>query len=275
MKPLALTLFCTLFLLLTPRAQAAHTDTLAVYSPGMDKHISVLVIRPDRAAEAPRCPVLYLLHGHGGNFKSWSIIQPSLPQTADREGLIIVCPDGADSWYWDSPVIKSSRYETFVAKELVHHIDSLYPTCPDRSHRAIAGLSMGGHGALWLAIRHKDVFGACGSMSGGLDIRPFPDSWNMKKYLGERSRHPEVWDEHTVINQLGKIENGDLAIIIDCGLGDFFLEVNKAVHQALLARKIDHDFILRPGQHNVSYWNNAIDYQILFFLKFFRRTPVS
>ena len=119
------------------------------------------------------------------------------------------------------------------------------------------------------AIRHQDVFGAVGSTSGGLDIRPFPDNWNMKAYIGNRDENLEVWNNHTVINQLDRLKNGSLAIIIDCGVGDFFLAVNKAVHERLLSQKIDHDFILRPGGHNHEYWNNSIGYQIKFFKKFF------
>ena len=79
------------------------------------------------------------------------------------------------------------------------------------------------------------------------------------------------WDAHTVVNQLDKIVNGDLALIIDCGEADFFLEVNKDLHNRLLARKIDHDFITRPGGHTGTYWNNSIDYHVLFFDKFFKK----
>ena len=134
------------------------------------------------------------------------------------------------------------------------------------------GLSMGGHGGMWLSIRHQDIFGGGGSMSGGLDIRPFPDSWNMKARLGEYASNKEVWDNHTVINQLDRLKDGSLAIIIDCGADDFFLQVNKAAHEALLKRGIGHDFIIRPGAHNPRYWNNAIDYQVLFFKKFFNKS---
>ena len=99
---------------------------------------------------------------------------------ADTYGVIIVMPDGGfDSWYYDSPVEPTYRYETFVARELVEYIDSHYRTKAEPSARAIAGLSMGGHGALYLAIRHQNVFGAAGSLSGGVDIRPFPDNWNI------------------------------------------------------------------------------------------------
>ena len=132
-------------------------------------------------------------------------IKPDLPQIADREGIIFVCPDGKNSWYWDSPRNKDYRYESFVAKELVEYIDKNFATKADRSGRVITGLSMGGHGGMWLSIRHQDIFGGGGSMSGGLDIRPFPDSWNMKARLGEYASNKEVWDNHTVINQ---IDNG-------------------------------------------------------------------
>ena len=125
------------------------------------------------------------------------------------------------------------------------YIDEHYKTIADRKGRAITGLSMGGHGAMWNAIRHKDMFGASGSTSGGMDIRPFPKNWDMAKQLGEYESNKEVWDNHTVINQIDKIENGDLAIIVDCGEDDFFLNVNKDLHNRLLERKIDHDFITR------------------------------
>jgi hypothetical protein len=125
--------------------------------------------------------------------------------------------------------------------------------------------------ALWNAIRHSDIFGAAGSMSGGVDIRPFPDNWEMKKQLGELAANEAVWDSHTVINQVDKLKNGDLALIVDCGESDFFLDVNRNLHKRLLECKIDHDFITRPGGHTGTYWNNSIDYHILFFCKFFSR----
>ena len=99
----------------------------------------------------------------------------------------------------------------------------------------------------------------------------FPQNWEMNKQLGEFAANKASWDAHTVVNQLDKIVNGDLALIIDCGEADFFLEVNKDLHNRLLARKIDHDFITRPGGHTGTYWNNSIDYHVLFFDKFFKK----
>lgn len=252
--------------------QAARVDTINVQSPSMKKGVQVVYIIPDKAVEQDpqACPVIYLLHGYGGNAKSWLQLKPELTEIADEKEIIFACPDGKNSWYWDSPKNPDYCYETFVSSELVNYTDSHYATVRDRKGRAITGLSMGGHGALWNAFRHKDVFGAAGSTSGGVDIRPFPDNWQMKEQLGEFASNKAVWEAHTVINQIDKIENGDLAIIIDCGEKDFFLDVNKEFHKQLLASGIDHDFITRPGMHNGNYWNNSIDYQILFFNKYFK-----
>lgn len=262
-------LICLGLLLTVLTAQAARIDTLAVESPRMKKNIEVLVILPNRCSDNTPCPTLYLLHGYGGDARNWLRIKPDLPRMADRDGIIIVCPDGENSWYWDSPLQPQSQFETFVSNELVNYIDSHYATVKNRNGRAITGFSMGGHGGLWLSIRHKDVFGAGGSTSGGVDIRPFPNNWEMKKQLGEEKSNQQRWDEHTVMTQLDKIKPGDLALIIDCGTGDFFLKVNQKLHQELSDRKIPHDFIIRPGVHDGEYWNNSIDYQWLFFKKFF------
>lgn len=252
-------------------ASAAVTDTVSVYSDSMKKNIRVVTVVPDKANKSNRCPVVYLLHGYSGNHKTWINIKPNLAQIADREGIIFVCPDGWVSWYWDSPTDKNVRYETFISSELVNYTDKNLPSIADRKARAITGLSMGGHGALWNAIRHKEVFGAAGSTSGGVDIRPFPKSWQMAEQLGELHDNPQVWDAHTVINQLDGLNNGDLALIIDCGYGDFFMDVNNNLHEKLLSRKIDHDYLTRPGAHNNTYWNNSIDYHILFFSKHFNK----
>ena len=266
-------LLITLFLGWAALSFAAKVDTLLIKSPSMNKDVKVVVVTPDVALgkKARACPVLYLLHGYGGNAKTWIGIKPNLPQIADEKGMIFVCPDGKNSWYWDSPLNPSYRYETFISSELVKYIDEHYKTIADRKGRAITGLSMGGHGAMWNAIRHKDIFGGAGTTSGGMDIRPFPKNWEMSKQLGDYDSNKEVWDNHTVINLIDGLENGDLAIIIDCGESDFFLKVNQNLHHRLLEKKIDHDFITRPGAHNGQYWNNSIDYQILFFDKFFKK----
>ena len=268
MKTLAVIL--VLFSILTGSLFAKVPITVAAKSDVMKKEIPALVILPDDYEKSGKSyPVIYLLHGFGGNYQTWYHIKPNLPELATSNQVIFVLPDGATSWYWDSPVNQNLKYETYVAKELVDFIDSSYRTIKSPKGRAIAGLSMGGHGAMWLALRHKDVFGAAGAISGGVDIRPFPKNWDMAKNLGEYSSNKDVWDAHTVINQVDGLKNGELAIYIDCGFSDFFYQVN--LHNKLLQMKIDHDYLARPGAHNNAYWNNAIDYNILFFKKFFSK----
>jgi S-formylglutathione hydrolase FrmB len=276
-----------LFLIISAGVFAGQADTILVHSTVMNKDIKCIVIRPTRfpktgktsntspsngapaASETP-LPVLYLLHGYAGSYAQWPGLAPQLKDKADELQIIIVCPDGGfNSWYFDSPVDPSIRYETFISGELVSYIDAHYKTLSDRQHRAISGLSMGGHGALYLAIRHQDLYGAAGAISGGVDFRPFPDNWDLKKDLGDFNTHKDNWDNNTVIHAVDALKNGDLTLIFDCGVDDFFLPVNRSLHQKLLDRKIDHDYTERPGAHNNTYWKNSIDYQLLFFWKFF------
>jgi S-formylglutathione hydrolase FrmB len=151
----------------------------------------------------------------------------------------------------------------------VEYVDTKYKTINAREGRAITGLSMGGHGAMWISLRHSDVFGAAGSIAGGVDFRPFPFNWEIKDLLGSEADNQLVWDSHTAISQICRVKNGRLALIIDCGYSDFFFEVNNLFHQELLKYKINHDFIVREGGHNWAYFTKSIDYQLLFFSNFF------
>jgi S-formylglutathione hydrolase FrmB len=161
------------------------------------------------------------------------------------------------------------KYETYISKELVSWVDAKYRTIPNRSKRAIAGLSMGGHGALYLGIRHQNVWGAAGSMAGGVDIRPFPESWEMTKRLGSYAQYPENWEKNTVINLLYLLNGKDMKLLIDCGNSDFFCDANRRLHQKMLERNIPHTYTERPGGHELDYWKETIKYQLFFFNEFF------
>lgn len=267
MNNLLLTLLAVLCL---THAYAAQVDTVAVNSRAMNKSIKTVVILPENYAALDSLPVVYLLHGYSGNYADWVTKAPEIKDLADRYQFMIVCPDGGyGSWYWDSPVDASFRYETFVSQELVDWVDHSYKTIKGRSGRAITGLSMGGHGALYLAMRHLDVFGAAGSTAGGVDIRPFPLNWDMAKRLGSYADQPESWEAHTVINQLHRLTPDTLALVIDCGTSDFFYTVNEQLHRKLLDRNIAHTYITGPGGHNWDYWRRSIHYQLLYFHKIF------
>lgn len=251
-------------------SQAFRVDTVFVHSASMQKEVPVVYILPDKALQGEACPVVYLLHGYSDNYKTWISRKPDLKQQADDKGFIFVCPDGSTSWYWDSPQDSTFRYETFVARELVRYTDSHYPTLRNPKGRAISGQSMGGHGALWLAVHYPDMFGAAGSMSGGVDILPFPKNWEIDRRLGNQDEYPEVWEAHTVINCLPLFKQAGLDLIIDCGSSDFFYEVNCQLHRKLLEQGVRHDFIVRPGGHSWEYWVSSFDFQLLFFEKYFK-----
>lgn len=241
----------------------------------MHKSYKCVIITPDAydKKKSERFPVVYLLHGYGGNYANWITKVPALKQLADEYEMMVVCPDGnIGSWYLDSPIDSSRKFETYVGTEIPAYIDSHYRTLADRKHRAITGLSMGGHGGLYLGIRHQQTFGAAGSMSGGVDIRLFPKSWELSQLLGPLDKeHLNNWNNYTAINQLPLLKDSALALIIDCGVKDFFINVNRNLHQQLVQQGITHDYIERPGEHNWDYWSNSVVYQLLFFHRFFTK----
>jgi Predicted esterase len=261
----------TLALFVVSHVEAAQVDSVKIYSSSMKKNISAMVVTPDNYSKSNPLPVVYMLHGYGGNYRnSWLNKEPDIDQLADLYNMILVAPDGGSgSWYFDSPIDSSFKYETHIINELIPYIDSNYTTVSNRNGRAITGLSMGGHGAFYLAFRHQDIFGAAGSTSGGVDIRPFPMNWDISKRLGSYAKQPENWEKNTVINMVHLLTPGSLALIFDCGTSDFFYNVNKQLHKKLADRNIPHEFIARPGNHNWDYWKNSIQYHLLYFNHFF------
>lgn len=260
-----------LWLAIIMPAAAQRIDTVKVHSQAMDRDIDNIIVTPAQYSQGYAFPVVFLLHGHSDDHTKWvHYTQPRLPELASQYGIIIVCPNGETSWYFDSEINPKIRFETYVSQELVEYLDTHYKTMAKPGARAITGLSMGGHGALWLAFRHPDVFGACGSLSGGVDFRAFPDNWHLKDALGEKSENEERWNQSTALSQIDKIKPG-MGIAIDCGIDDFFYPCNMALHQALLEKKTPHDFTQRPGGHSHPYWRNAILYQLVFFTEYFKQ----
>lgn len=259
-------------LLSTSVVVASKVDTLTIVSKSMNKEIKNIVVTPDSYASNDNpLPVFYVLHGAGGGHYSWLKFYPEIIDYADKYNVILVFPDGDKfSWYFDSPIDSSFRYETYISVELIDSIDKGYNTIDHKNGRAITGLSMGGHGAFYLAFKHTDIWGAAGSISGGLDIRPFPAGWKISERLGTYSEYPENWEQNTIINMTHLIEKQSLQLIFDCGIDDFFYDANKRMHEKLVRQKIPHDYIERPGSHTLDYFKNSIKYHFLFFNDYFQ-----
>jgi S-formylglutathione hydrolase FrmB len=260
-------------LLITTISQAATVDTVSIYSQAMRVAYSCVVIKPDTYRKAKKeFPVVYLLHGWTGKYSDWIKKVPQIKKYVDQLQILIVCPDGGyASWYFDSPIDSTMRYETYIATEVPAYIDAHYRTIKVRTARAITGLSMGGHGALFLSFRHAAIFGACGSMSGGVDLNDAKGKFDIPKRLGDTILQADNWKKYSVFNVIENSPKESLTIIFDCGMDDFFYPGNKKLHEKMLQLKIPHDYIERPGQHDWNYWSNSVEFQLLFFRKFFDR----
>jgi len=123
MKRNLLLLLCLTALVTT--VKAAKVDTVETNSDVMKKKIKALVVTPDSYAAGTEFPVVYLLHGAGGSYLDWVRSAPNIKEIADAQKIMIVCADGGvTSWYWDSPVDPTYKYETYITKELIPFIDS-------------------------------------------------------------------------------------------------------------------------------------------------------
>lgn len=244
-------------------ALAGKTDSVLVYSKAMHKQLPCTIVLPDAyQSSSDSFPVLYLLHGYGGWHSNWIIRVPELSQLADAFNTIIVCPEGGrNSWYFDSPLQPESQYETFVGQEVPAFIDSAYRSKQNRMDRMISGLSMGGHGALFIALRHSETFGLAGSMSGGLDLKESKGKYEITEKIGD-STH---WDNYSIISMIKPEQASQLKILIDCGVDDFFLQGNRAVHQKLVKMKVPHTYFEKEGGHSWDYWRKSIPYHLFFF----------
>ena len=262
-----------LFLLSALSTFAADVDTVSIYSNAMQRAYNCVVIKPASYKKSKAVyPTVYLLHGLTGSYRDWVSKAPDLKAQVDRNDVIVVCPDGAySSWYFDSPVDSSMRFETYVAQEIPAYIDAHYRTVRHRSGRAISGLSMGGHGGLFLGLRHSGDFGAIGSMSGALVIEWITaPAYAVDKRLGDTTNKVR-YREYSVFGELEKPRSDSQAIILDCGTEDFIVDMSRAAHKRLQELRIPHDYTERPGRHDWPYWNNAVQYQLLFFRNYFNR----
>jgi putative tributyrin esterase len=272
-----------LVFLLSAAAHAAKVDTLAIPSTAMGKIYNAAVAIPEAYAKSKaRFPVLYLLHGAYGHFGDWLKSTPdknTVKRLADQYNIIIVMPEGERfSFYLDSPVNKESQFETYLTSEVIGAIDKKYRTIADKKGRVIAGLSMGGHGALYLATRHPELFSAVGSMSGAVDMgNIITDEWvkNLEPVFGPERLPQQTYAGYAIMNMVEKIKSNKLPIIMDIGVDDFLIESNRELHRRLVYAKVPHDYTERPGGHTWEYWQEALPYQVLFFHKILQQLNKS
>ncbi|MFM7024090.1 MAG: alpha/beta hydrolase [Flavobacteriales bacterium] len=251
-------LFSILFFL-SLTSFAATVEEQVLKSSALGKDAAVSIVLPDGYATADSLPVLFLLHGYGGDNHSYIAKLKSLFSVVDTLDIVVVCVNGENSWYMDSPVKKESRYESYIIKELIPFINKKYKVFKAGSNRGIAGLSMGGFGSLYLSLRNPGYFGYVGSTSGGMDILPFPNNWELPLLLGPSSQ-AEVWKAHSPYYMLDKANPKQIRfkLVLDCGSEDFFFEVNNNFDRKLTTRGIPHEYFVSKGAHDWDYWGASI-----------------
>ncbi len=263
----------------------AKVDTIEVYSASMKKNLRVAVTTPSSYQTGQdRYPTLYLLHGGSGAFSDWlkKVSEPGLVnRLAEEYNLIIINPGvGPSSYYYDSPLLDSVRYETYMVSELIPEIDKKYRTLAQKESRGITGLSMGGHGAITISAKHPDLFGVAGSMSGvmNIDTRMWevPESFralraeNQKEMLGQ-IEYDFPYSTFTAVGLIDQIKANGIPLIIDCGTEDFLISTNRQLHQLLLSNKTPHEYTERPGAHTWEYWTDALPVHLHFINKHLKR----
>ena len=251
---------------------SAQLDTLIIPSAAMAKNPKAVVVLPDKYRQTnDSFPVVYLLHGWSGSYRDWPT-KMDLKPLADEYDFIIICPDGGYAgWYVNSPIVKDSQYETYIAKEIVVFIDKNFRTIADSTGRYLCGLSMGGHGAFTLLAKYPERFAGAGCLSGAMAMTGGERRAGLADILGDYETNQQRWEENSALILADRLVGRNKAILIDCGVDDFLYQTNVLLHKKMLDLKIPHDYIERPGAHTWGYWTNALEYHLLFFRKNFNR----
>jgi putative tributyrin esterase len=235
-------------------------------SPIIGDELPYRVYLPPDYATNPtrRYPVLYLLHGAGGNYTEWS--DSFFPERADQmirngdiEPLIVVMPDdeGDGPTYWANWSNGGPQWADYVIEDVVGAIDRRYRTIPEAGARAIGGLSMGGLGALHIAMRRPDVFGTVEANSPSIRVGRDPSLWFL---VGDNwNQHDPIWLARNApdLNQL--------RLWIDIGDSDIWLDNVTVLHQALVARGVRHDWHVFTGEHEAEYWIDHVPDYLRFY----------
>ena len=234
----------------------------------MQREMPYRVVLPEgySASNEKRYPVIYLLHGLFGSSANWTTLT-KLPVYAQSYDAIIVTPEGENGWYTDSPWIAANKYESYIVKELIPEIDAKYRTISKREGRVIAGLSMGGYGALKYAFKYPEMFVLAGSFSGALGATTYRSTPGMESIVktiddafgpaGSETRMSN--DLFAMVRNASPEKFKALPFIyLDCGTEDFLFQNNREFLALLVEKKIPHEYRQLPGAHNWEYWNKQV-----------------
>jgi putative tributyrin esterase len=254
--------------------RAVSVETIRFESKLVGRTLPYNVVLPAgytrRESRSTRYPVLYLLHGLTGHYDDW-VARTKLTDYAARYAMIIVTPEGNDGWYTDSATAPADKYESYFIRELIPEVERRYRALATREGRAVAGLSMGGYGALKFGIKHPQEFAFAASMSGAVGAASWRAEDELPRgLLGETIRQTfgpadgPVKSQNDLFNLVAEMPAGRVKslpfLYLDCGTEDALrlLPVNLALANLLAARKIPHEYRQLPGDHNWAYWDKQV-----------------
>jgi putative tributyrin esterase len=256
----------------TPAPVAARIETVNFESKLVGQALPYHVVLPPDydvpPSRALRYPVLYLLHGLGGSHDDWISNRAHLAQHAMQYHIIIVTPEGKDGWYTDGAAA-NEKFESYIVQELLPDVERRYRTIAMREGRAVAGLSMGGYGALKFGVKYPDKFIFAASMSGAhgaprwdandKELIDFVKPSLARVYGAMDNPVRAANDLFKLIDALPPERIAQLPFLyLDCGTEDFLIDSNRALDELLVKRKIPHEFRELPGGHTWPYWDQQV-----------------
>ena len=265
-------------------------DNLVVKSSILNEDVNYSIyLPPDYETSERSYPVLYLLHGYSDDHTGW-VQFGQVKAIADKaidEGkaapMIIVMPDAGKTWYVND-YKGEVRYEDFFITELIPAIEAKYRCRTKKEFRAVAGLSMGGHGSLIYALKHPDMFTACCPLSAAVhtsDELMAMDGNNANYRFANlygsgtgTKRLTDHWKKNNTLEIIKNIPDDKkrtVRLYIDCGDDDFLYKGNAALHVALRDANIPHEFRIRDGGHTWVYWRESLPSVLEFISKSFHR----
>lgn len=224
------------------------------------EQVATILLPEGYAKSRRRYPVLYLLHGGGQDHTAFAA-RPWFRTLVSRE-LIVVTPSVGDSWYINSAADPKARYEDFMVQDLMPYVDGQYRTVASREGRALAGVSMGAWGAMLLGLKHHQLFGAIGAMSGTYLISRQDPKMDMTSRTQQRFGAPETQErrERDPVSVLAAIADESVPFLyLASGNQDIFVTDNRRFAERLTARKIPYEYReLSPFGHSWEVWDGQL-----------------
>jgi S-formylglutathione hydrolase FrmB len=246
-----------------PQIAAGVTmQDLTFYSPSLARQMPYRVFRPANQMPGVKLPVVYLLHGGGNDYRSWSV-NSGVSQYALR-GLILVMPEGDDSYFMNEVGSPRERYEDYITKDLIADVEGRFPARKDRAGRAIVGISMGGFAAVKYAFSHPDLYAFVGALSPSIDVpfrrysfRRIGQWWKFRNIFGPAgSNERAARDPSTLIRTANP--KAVPFIYLTAGRQEPLLGPNRQFAALLKRYGVEYEFHTEPGWHDWSQWNAQI-----------------